>query len=146
MMLHCGSKVGLLVTEKIHVAGIRPSQTGISEICFVAKSVLQSGANIGGRGTCGMFQSVQLTYRDVLRSGPFRRDGDEDGDGDGDGDGDKDEDEDEDGDGDGDKDGDEDEDGDEDGDLMYSRDLMYSGDLLYSGDLMYSGDLNIGNI
>ena len=28
-----------------------------------------SGANIRDRGTCGMFQSAQLTYRDVLRSG-----------------------------------------------------------------------------
>ena len=79
------------------------------------------GANIRDRGTCGMFQSAQLTYRDVLRSGE-----------------DEDEDEDEDQVGSGpfrrDEDGDGDEDGDEDGDL------------LYSGDLMYSGDLNIGKI
>ena len=81
---------------------------------------MKRGANIGGRGTCGMFQSVQLTYCDVLHSGPFRRDGDEDEDEDGDGDGDED----------GDGNGDEDKDGDGDGDLMYSKDLMYSGDLM----------------
>ena len=93
-------------------------RTQFAEVDNADSLHLPPGGNIRDRGTCGAFQSLQLTYRHVLRSG------DEDGDGGwrsrtGDGDA-------------GWKScsGDEDEDGDGDGDPMHSRHLMYSGDLI----------------